>query len=145
MYELDYENGGEGMYYKQLAEEFFEFMVTTDQGPPEPKDFSRGEMGILIYLQFKQDGVTSGQLSEILRVSTGRIASALKTLEKKQLIIRSTDANDKRRVYVHITDLGRKIILEKHTEAIEHMQKNLKKLGKEDAKKYVELTERLFS
>lgn len=136
------------MYYKKLAKEFFDFMATTHEGPmgpPDPKDFSRGEMGILIYLNFKQDGVTSGQLSEALHVSTGRVASALKSLEKKQLIVRRTYAEDKRRVYVHITDLGRQSILEKHEEAIGKMEKSLQKLGKEDAKKFVELTKRLFS
>ena len=136
------------MYYRKLAKEFFDFMATTHEGPmgpPDPKDFSRGEMGILIFLNFKQDGVTSGELSDALRVSTGRVASALKSLEKKQLIVRSTDAEDKRRVYVHITDIGRQIIMKKHNEAIEQMEKSLQKLGKEDAKKFVELTKRLFS
>lgn len=136
------------MFYKKLAKEFFDFMVLTHagpMGPPDPKDFSRGELGILIYLNFKQDGVTSGELSEALRVSTGRVASALKVLEKKQLIVRSTDDTDKRRVYVHITDIGRQSIMEKHYEAIEKMEKSLRKLSEEDAKKFVELTKRLFS
>lgn len=52
-------------------------------GPLDPQEFSRGEMGILVYLTFKKDGVTSGQLSEALFVSTGRIATALKGLEKR--------------------------------------------------------------
>ncbi|MGM9951281.1 MAG: MarR family winged helix-turn-helix transcriptional regulator [Lysinibacillus sp.] len=136
------------MYYKQLAKEFFDFMVKTNEGPmgpPDPKEYSRGEMGILIYLAFQKDGVPSGQLSEALHVSTGRVASALKSLEKKQLIMRRTDGADKRRVNVHLTDKGKESILEKHAEAIEQMEKSLRKLGKEDAKKFVELSKRFFS
>ena len=136
------------MYYKQLAKEFFDFLVKTNVGPvgpPDPKEYSKGEMGILIYLTFQKDGVTSGQLSEALHVSTGRVASALKSLEKKQLIVRHTDGVDKRRVNVHITDKGKQSTLEKHEEAIEQMEKSLKKLGEEDAKIFVELSKRFFS
>ena len=136
------------MYYKQLAKDLFDFMVTTPNGPPgppDPKEYSRGEMGILIYLTFNTNGVTSGQLSEALQVSTGRIASALKSLEKKQLIVRRTGSPDKRVVNVHITDLGKQIILKKHEEAIDQMAKSLQKLGEEDARRFVELSKRLFS
>ena len=136
------------MYYKQLAKDFFDFMVKTNEGPigpPDPKEYSRGEMGILIYLTFQNDGVTSGQLSEALHVSTGRVASALKSLEKKQLIVRRTDGVDKRRVNVHITDKGKQSTLEKHEEAIKQMEKSLQKLGEEDAKIFVELSKRFFS
>ena len=142
-------NGGiNGLYYKQLAEELLEFMVMTHNGPPgppDPKEFSKGEMGILIYLAFKKDGVTSGQLSEALQVSTGRVATALKTLEKKHLIVRNADTVDKRRVNVYITDRGKQSIIKKHNQAIEQMENSLRKLGEEDAKKFVELTKRLFS
>ena len=136
------------MYYKQLAKEFFDFMVKTNagpMGPPDPKDYPKGELGILIYLTFHNDGVTSGQLSEVLHVSTGRVASALKSLEKKELIIRRSDGVDKRRVNVYITDKGRQSTLEKHEEAIEQMEKSLKKLGEEDARLFIELSKRFFS
>ena len=136
------------MYYKQLAKEFFDFMVKTKAGPlgpPDPKDYSQGEMGILLYLTFHNDGVTSGQLSDVLHVSTGRVASALKSLEKKELIIRRSDDVDKRRVNVYITDKGRQSTLEKHEEAIEQMEKSLKKLGEEDARIFIELSKRFFS
>ena len=136
------------MHYKQLAKEFFDFLVKTNAGPvgpPDPKEYSKGEMGILIYLTFQNDGVTSGQLSEALQVSTGRVASALKSLEKKQLIIRRTDGVDKRKVHVYITDKGKQNTLKKHEEAIEQMERSLQKLGEEDAKIFIELSKRFFS
>lgn len=135
------------MYYKQLAIEFFDFMVSAHDGPivpPDPKDYSRGELGILIYL-IQKDGVTSGLLSEALQVSTGRIASALKSLEKKGLVVRRMDSTDKRKVNVYITEDGKREILKKHEEAIEQMVQSLQKLGKEDAKLFVELSKRFLS
>ncbi|PGD38362.1 MarR family winged helix-turn-helix transcriptional regulator [Bacillus wiedmannii] len=136
------------MFYKKLAAEFFEFMVKAQNrsmGPLDTQEFSRGEMGILVYLTFKKDGVTSGQLSEALYVSTGRIATALKGLEKKNLIERRTDSMDKRRVNVYIMEAGKQIILEKHEQALKKMEMKLQKLGKEDAQKFVELSKRVFS
>ena len=136
------------MYYKELAEEFFNLMVKSHKRPivpPDPKDFSKGEIGILIFLTFQKDGVTSGHLSEELLVSTGRIASALKTLEKKQLIERRMDGKDKRRVNVYITEAGRKFTLEKHEHAINGMCTCLQKLDKEEAKLFVDLAKKLFS
>lgn len=136
------------MYYQKLAKELLDFLVKENNGPmgpPDPKDFSRGEMGILVHLTFVKNGVTSGQLSEALFVSTGRVATALKNLEKKQLIERGTDSADKRRVTVYITEAGKQIILKKHEEVIAKMEKSLQKLGEEDAKTYVELTKRMFS
>ena len=49
----------------------------------EPQEFTRGEIGIQVDLHFNSDSVTSGDLSESLSVSTGRVATALKGLEKK--------------------------------------------------------------
>jgi MarR family transcriptional regulator, organic hydroperoxide resistance regulator len=136
------------MYYKKLATELFDFMIKAQNksmGSCDPQELSRGEMGILLYLTFKKDGVTSGQLSEALFVSTGRIATALKSLEKKSLIERRTDSEDKRRVNVYIMDAGKQIIVEKHEQGIKKMEMRLQKLGKEDAQKFVELSKRLFS
>ncbi|MFJ8261981.1 MarR family winged helix-turn-helix transcriptional regulator [Rummeliibacillus sp. NPDC094406] len=110
----------------------------------EPQEFTRGEMGILVYLQFKSDGVTSGDLSESLSVSTGRVATALKGLEKKGFIIRRTDLSDKRRVNVLITEAGRKLVLEKHQLGIERMVKALQKLDEEEAIEFVRLVKKII-
>lgn len=72
------------MDYRAAAVELFECIVQSRKPAlEEGGHFSRGEMGILIALS-QQDGVTSGYLSEFLSVSTGRIATALKSLEKKK-------------------------------------------------------------
>ena len=69
----------------------------------------------------------------------------LKSLEKKQLIKRRSDGEDKRRVNVYITAKGKQTTLEKHEEAIEQMEKSLQKLGEKDAKIFIELSKRFFS
>jgi MarR family transcriptional regulator, organic hydroperoxide resistance regulator len=134
------------MDYKQLAMDLFESMARCQKIPmEEPREFTRGEMGILVFLNFNKDGVTSGDLSEGLSVSTGRIATALKSLEKKGLILRRTDLEDKRRVIVFITGEGKKLVLDKQHFGIERMTKALKKLNEKEAVEFVRLVKKIIS
>ncbi|MFZ0446343.1 MAG: MarR family transcriptional regulator [Bacillus sp. (in: firmicutes)] len=131
--------------YKKLAEDLFEFMARCPKIPmQEPQEFTRGEIGILVYLHFNSDSVTSGDLSESLSVSTGRVATALKGLEKKGFIIRQTDLSDKRRVNVLITEAGRKLVRDKHQHGIEKMVKALQKLDEEEAIEFVRLVKKII-
>ena len=132
--------------YKKLAEDLFEFMAKCPKIPmQEPQEFTRGEIGILVYLHFNSDSVTSGDLSESLSVSTGRVATALKGLEKKGFIIRRTDLSDKRRVNVLITEAGRKLVRDKHQLGIEKMVKALQKLDEEEAIEFVRLVKKIIA
>ena len=132
--------------YKKLAEDLFEFMARCPKIPmQEPQEFTRGEIGILVYLHFNSDSVTSGDLSESLSVSTGRVATALKGLEKKGFIIRRTDLSDKRRVNVLITEAGRKLVRDKHQLGIEKMVKALQKLDEEEAIEFVRLVKKVIA
>ena len=132
--------------YTKLAEDLFEFMARCPKIPmQEPQEFTRGEIGILVYLHFNSDSVTSGDLSESLSVSTGRVATALKGLEKKGFIIRRTDLSDKRRVNVLITEAGRKLVRDKHQLGIEKMVKALQKLDEEEAIEFVRLVKKIIA
>lgn len=134
------------MGYPELAVELFQCMAKSPKPPmEEPRNFSRGEIGILIYLNFIKDGVSSGELSEYLTVSTGRVATALKSLEKKGFIVRRPDASDKRRVIVFITDAGRDFVIEGHNKGIAMTEKFLRKLSEEEAKEFVRLVKLIIA
>lgn len=133
--------------YKALAVELFEYAAQARKPPLDDRRqlFSRGEMGILIHLNFHKDGTTSGDLSEYLSVSTGRVATALKSLEKKGFVVRRTDADDKRKVIVFITDAGRQFLLDRRNEGIALMEKMLRRLSEEDAREFVRLVKIMVS
>ena len=135
--------------YQELAEELFEFMVTIKSRPmPPPPDLrglSKGEMGILVYLMHVKDGVSAGELSKNLHLTTGRIAATLKTLEKKTFIERKADASDGRKVLVYITASGKKIIQSKKKEVLAHLAKNLEKFSIEEAEQFVQLMKKFFT
>ena len=56
------------------------------------------------------DVVSVGKIAKIVSLSQGTVTGILERLEKRQLIIRKKDAQDRRRVLVTITDPGKSLI-----------------------------------
>jgi MarR family transcriptional regulator, organic hydroperoxide resistance regulator len=133
------------MDYKALANELFLNMVKTPKMAFQKKvdDISHGERRILGYLTFEKNGVTSGELSENLYLSTPRVASALNSLSKKGFIERNRDAQDKRIVIVTITEAGKSFVLEEHEHAMSLLEQTLQKLGEKDAQEFVRIIKRI--
>lgn len=102
-------------------------------------DFSKGEVGVLGYLAFENNNVTSGHLSEKLNVSTARIASILNSLENKKYIKRKIDKNDKRKTLVVITKSGIELASRTKEDVINKIIMVINEIGYEDIKKYFEL------
>ena len=66
-----------------------------------------GIQAILKYLSETDGKVTAGMISNVMKVSTARVAVLLKKMEAKGLIERVQDPSDKRIVVVKLTDEGR--------------------------------------
>jgi DNA-binding MarR family transcriptional regulator len=54
-------------------------------------------------------GVTPGRLAELLHVDPGSITAVLKRLEQRELVVRTPDPHDKRRVTLALSARGRKL------------------------------------
>ncbi len=106
-------------------------------------EFSHGEVKMLEYLFMTGDGLTAGQLSEKLGVSTARTARMLKTLEGKGLIRRGADENDKRRVLVFLTEEGKRRGESKYKQMKEYFSELFRRLGEEDTLAALRLIERI--
>ena len=74
-----------------------------------------------------------------MQVTTGRVASALNSLEKKRYIQRKNHNTDKRKVIVYITDTGKEYILENYKSGITLAEDILSNLGEDDAKELIRL------
>lgn len=134
------------MDYRALANDLFSSLAKSSKAPFQkaPRDISHGEVGILVYLCTVQDGISSGDLSKFLNITTGRVATALNSLEKKNFIERCDDSYDKRKVLVYVTEIGRRIAMEKHEEGMAEMEKMLRLLGENDAKELVRIVKRVI-
>jgi DNA-binding MarR family transcriptional regulator len=73
------------------------------------------------------------------------VATALKSLEKKGLVVRRTDVNDKRKVIVFITDSGKQFMIDRYNEGIAWTENVLRKLDEEDAKELIRLIKLIVS
>lgn len=106
-------------------------------------DFSKGEIGVLGYLTFERDQVTSGELSEKLNVTTARMSSILNALEKKGYVKRQSDLLDKRKTFIFITEKGKIIVKKTKEEVLQTIQYVISELGIEDTKEYMRLATKI--
>lgn len=67
---------------------------------------SHGEHFIIRQLAVR-GAMTPSQIADSLRVSSGRVSTVLSALEKKGMVIREPDPDDRRVVHVRLTDAGR--------------------------------------
>lgn len=102
-----------------------------------------GEEGLLHYLAYKKNGVSSGYLKEQLEVGSGRMADILKRMEEKQLILRKDDPKDSRKVIVFITEQGREHAVLTNDRLHAWYRKLQEYLGVEDSKELLRILKRL--
>lgn len=131
------------MEFQTLAEDLLRTMAYQKMPMEKPNQMSVGERGILNYLRYVRDGALAGDLSRDLGITTGRTASALKSLEKKGLIARDAAEEDRRCVVVQITPSGIEAAETLRRQVLEHTEWMLRTLGEDDARAYVRIVKRI--
>lgn len=133
------------MDFRNFAEQFLLDSFCKEPPITPPEDMSKGEIGILTYLTFIQNNILSGELSKNLRISSGRIAIALKSLEKKKYILRSVLPSDKRKVIVCATPDGIFHAKVQKEKAITQLTQIFQFLGEKDSEEFVRILYRIFN
>lgn len=77
----------------------------------EANGLTEGQFAVLEALYHKGD-MSIGEVQEKILSTSGTIPLIIKNLEKRNLLIRFTDPNDKRRAILQITDEGESLIKE---------------------------------
>jgi DNA-binding MarR family transcriptional regulator len=103
----------------------------------------KGEGFILKYLASRTSATLPTELSEALHSSTARISSILGTLEKKGLIVREIDRDNRRNILVTLTDKGREQAALLEREMKNRMAQVLAELGEADTRELVRLIRRV--
>jgi len=136
------------MDYKTLAEELVRYQFNLSKVPKERGmnsfEQARGEKSVVGYLMEVKDGAAPSQIAEFMGVSTARMACILNSLEKKAYILRKSDASDKRKINVYITEEGKIMGMKYRLIAIEKLSNLLAELGEHDAKEYVRIMEKIY-
>lgn len=133
------------MDYRKLAEEGIGIVNFS-----YPKEFlsavkllNKGEDGILLWMYCNnKDSIFAGELAKNLGLTSGRITNILKNIEKKNYIVRESDAKDMRRVSVTLTDNGRAYIAEVYEKMIDRHQRIFRALGEHDSMELIRILKR---
>lgn len=131
--------------YEALALDLMDSLNKSIKNPPheEISAAMRGEMAVLRLLAREGQPIAAGEISRTLGMTTSRIAAVLGSLEKKTLILRQTDASDKRRVLVTLTPQGSVFFQARKQEALRDTGALLARLGEEDAVHFVRILKRI--
>lgn len=102
-----------------------------------------GELGVLHTLYHGTKPLAPSELATKCHVTTARMAKTLNQLESQGLIIRETDASDRRRVMVSLTVAGKQEIQRRFTQMSSYLTGILKDLGEDDSYELIRIIKRL--
>lgn len=128
-----------------MAQEYMETMyyMRKVNSHKQIHDSVHGENFVLFFISQNGGKVIPSDISNEMGISSARVAAALNSLEKKGLIARRIDAEDRRRILIDLTDLGKEQV-ESHYRMIMSMIKNmLQYLGEKDASEFIRIMKRL--
>ena len=104
---------------------------------------SRGELCLLMHLKRQSDLVLPSELSEVMSVSTARIARLLNTLEDRGLIQRSMDLSDRRKIVVNLTEAGERYLKEVYKRTHRRASAVIDALGAEETETFIRIAEKI--
>jgi len=133
------------MDFLQLATEHISLVVTHYRNGlilDRFNRFAKGEIFILNFLCQCDRTALPSEISAGLGSSTARIATALGALEKKGLITREMDKNDRRKIIVSITESGKEVAKGEREQLVEREARIFEAMGEKDAKEFTRLTKR---
>ncbi|MDI3536833.1 MAG: hypothetical protein PWP16_1489 [Eubacteriaceae bacterium] len=90
-----------------------------------------------------QPGIKISQISQKTGISMPGVSQTLSTLEKHDLVARRTSKEDRRMVYVSLTEKGSKIFHESNQSFAEIYDHAIDVLGSEDSQKLIDLLNQL--
>jgi DNA-binding MarR family transcriptional regulator len=144
IYLLVEDKKGEIMNYDKLTEEYMDSTFLKKPIFHRIGELSRGEIGTLLYLDFEKNNALAGEISARLDLTSGRLASVLKSLVKKGYIMRRKSENDGRQTIVSITDKGHEYVLKDKEIVFGSMKRMFMFLGEHDANEFVRINKRLI-
>ena len=133
------------MNYLDLAKQLMQTMYLLKKTKPRVNvtEVLHGGMFILQYLLERNEAVLPSEISGEMEISTARIAAALNNLEKKRLINRAINKNDRRQILVTLTAEGKELAKKNQQEIENHIASMLQSLGEHDAVEFVRILNRI--
>ncbi len=132
------------MNYEELAKELMSVM---EKDHRVTRNVQKGPIGgetFVLFLISKSGGTAiPSDISAYTGVSTARVAATLKSLERKGLIIREIDSEDRRKVQITITEAGKADVEMNYNMLLNRTIEMLSFLGEKDANDFIRIKKRL--
>ncbi|AZS15560.1 MarR family transcriptional regulator [Paenibacillus lutimineralis] len=130
------------MNYMELAEKYLQSMFLFHKLRPQKRitESMQGELFVLQSVYQHEGEIVPSEISKIMGISSARIAATLNSLEKKGLITRQIDLNDRRRIIIGLTQAGKDMAEKHHEFLMEDTATLLSLLGEDDAVEFVRIT-----
>ncbi|MGP6145909.1 MarR family winged helix-turn-helix transcriptional regulator [Jeotgalibaca sp. A122] len=103
----------------------------------------RGTGIVLSYLYDNDTNVIPSELGKMMNVSTPRITTILNKLEAKNLIERNISPEDRRNVFITLSDEGRKIAAEKKAQQEKLIQTLVSRVDEQDIQAFIRVLDAL--
>lgn len=135
------------MDYTTLAKRFMEMMHAMHQTAPQKKmnDVMRGEAFALMFVHKSGGDVLPGKISGAMDISTARIAAALNSLERKGLVTRRINEQDRRQILVNLTPEGKRLVEAQEKDLLAQTESILRCLTEEEALAFLNTSEKLIA
>lgn len=129
------------------AEEMFSLRYTQAKGMNNfiALNTTGGEDGMMLWLYLcGKDQTVAGDLADALNLTSGRIANILRQLERKNYVMRTNGRVDRRKVYVALTEEGKKHTKQVYEQILAKYQKLIDEIGEDDAKELLRLNKEVL-
>jgi DNA-binding MarR family transcriptional regulator len=94
------------MTHESMTGSFFETLHPLLRRLNAERTLSPGKLGVLRHLA-EQGRATTSELAAVVQVSPQAISLAARELERLRFVVRVPDAEDRRRIWIELTDVGR--------------------------------------
>lgn len=127
----------------QTLEKFQKMRMTSTHSSEMPH--SEIKMLKMINLNRSEtEGITISNLSECLEISKPAVSQMINVLEDKGYVERVTTKNDRRMVYVRLTELGEQRLAQELQSFLNRLTQIFAKMGEEDTEELLRLINKLY-
>ncbi len=133
------------MDFEKMAQEYMAtiYQMRQQNSQKQINDTMYGENFVLFFINEHPDKVIPSDISHALGITSARVAAALKSLERKDLIVRKIDPDDRRRILIEITKQGQEQVRQQRQQITDMTVNMLQYLGEDDAGELVRIMKKL--
>ncbi len=133
------------MDYENMAKELIGLMEQDHKASRHIREPLGGEAFVLFQVANCEGTTTPSDISSSMGVSSARVAATLKNLEKKEMIIREVDKDDRRKIQIKITKKGIEEVEKNYNLLLNRTVEVVKFLGLDDASEFIRIKKRIVT